>query len=56
MLLRDEHERIHEFASQGVEMSTQGDNYKSLKTTVPHLQEKNERLHEKVLKYKKIFG
>ena len=54
--MKVEHNRMHKFASQGVEMSSQGENYKTLKTSMCHLQARNERLCEKVLKYKERFG
>ena len=47
---------MHEFASQGVEMSSQGVSYKTLQGTVHYLESRNERLREKVMKYKKRFG
>ena len=37
-------------------MSSQGDNYESLKTVVCHLRLRNERLCKKVLKCKENFG
>ena len=47
---------MHEFASQGVEMSSQGVSYESLQGTVHYLQSRNDRLRKKVLKYKEKFG
>ena len=56
MLLPDEHQRSQEFTSQGVEMSSQGENYESIKAVNTYLRTKNERLRQKVLKYKDRFG
>ena len=47
---------MQEFASQGVEMSSQGVRYNTLQDTVRYLQSRNDRLREKVMKYKERFG
>ena len=51
-----EHDRMHKFASQGVEMSSQGVSYKSLQGTVHYLRSRSDRLCNKGLKYKEKFG
>ena len=47
---------MHEFASQGVEMSSQGVSYKSLQDTMRYLRLRNDRLRQKVQKYKEKYG
>ena len=47
---------MQEFASQGVEISSQGVSLETLQGTMHYLQSRNERLHKKVLKYKERFG
>ena len=47
---------MHKFASQGVDMSSQGVSYNTLQDTVCYLKSRNDRLREKVLKYKERFG
>ena len=56
VLLKAKHNRMHEFASQGVEMSSQGVSYETLQGTVHYLQSRNDKLCKKVLKYKERFG
>ena len=47
---------MHDFAAQGVEMSSQGVSYETLQSTLHYVQSRNERLREKVLKYIERFG
>ena len=56
VLLKAEHDRMHEFASQGVEMSSQGVSYESLQGTVRYLRLRNNRLCQKMQKYKEKYG
>ena len=47
---------MHKFASQGVEMSSQGVSYESLQGIVGYLRLRNDRLCQKVQKYKEKHG